>query len=157
MDHKCSHIMSVQMFSRNGLLFLGLYNCTLLFFWFYIFYSEVPCFCGSKHPVFNIIFVRLIFLYLFNLLEYIFNILRLLLMLEPISSFWNMSMLQVVNTVAYIFFYWFCEQRIKLDSSLLACGDLKLKWNILRQPTTLITLQASFNFIHSHITVKSRF
>lgn len=48
----------------------------------------------------------------------------------------------------------FCEQLIKLDSSLLACGDLKLKWNILKQPTTLITLQASFNFIHSHIIVK---
>lgn len=54
-------------------------------------------------------------------------------------------------------FLCFCEQLIKLDSSLLACGDLKLKWNILKQPTTLITLQASFNFIHSHITVKGSF
>lgn len=71
---------------------------------------------------------------------------------ENINSFRNLAVLLDPHLLLC-----FCEQLIKLDSSFLACGDLKLKWNILKQPTTLITLQASFNFIHSHITVKGGF
>lgn len=66
-------------------------------------------------------------------------------------------MLPAVDRCAFTsLFSVFYEQLIKLDSSLLAWGDFKFKWNVLKQPTTLIVLQASFTFVHSPIIVKSR-
>lgn len=71
-------------------------------------------------------------------------------------AFESRSCYQLLIGVLTSLFSVFREQLIKLDSSLLACGDFKLKWNVLKQPTTLIILQASFNFVHSPIIVESR-
>lgn len=68
------------------------------------------------------------------------------MIVEHINSFKNLAVL----LDPHLLFCVFCEQLIKLDSSLLDCGDLKLKWNILKQPTTLITLQAHLiSYIHT--------